>query len=58
MGLNHGPPACEAGALPLSYTPGEPIVPELGDGLIASESDGRVGWVGWECADVRYRLKR
>jgi hypothetical protein len=23
LGLNQGPPACEAGALPLSYTPGK-----------------------------------
>ena len=45
LGLNQGPPACEAGALPLSYTPGkrpgmladeacrsEPPAPGAGDG--------------------------
>ena len=47
--MNHGPPACEAGALPLSYTPGKrPGMLADGRGSAAEPAPRRTEWEGFE----------
>ena len=48
LGLNQGPPACEAGALPLSYAPGEAVTVAAAGGsrppAAATAAQGRIRW--------------
>ncbi len=49
LGLNQGPPACEAGALPLSYTPGKrPGMLADGGCAPAEPTPPRTEWEGFE----------
>src|SRR5205814_5248473 len=49
LGLNQGPPACEAGALPLSYTPGKrPGMLADGGCAPAEPAPPRTEWEGFE----------
>ncbi len=49
LGLNQGPPACEAGALPLSYTPGKrPGMLADGSCAPAEPAPPRTEWEGFE----------